>query len=748
MGLAQAKYATKVAFNGHGLSVDHGAYMGRHDIVYLQPPTLPGDAQFVGDGDLAASVWCPDGQIMLQINKTDIWSTETPPRQGYPEDWQLHSACRIRLVSDPSPFEETREFEQRLSLYGAQVQLHSEAPQGNTDVTVWVPSSGQVVCVQFKDTMLRNTPRRVELEPLRNAQPFAVNEYIGALEQLPDRRVAVVCRSLSPRHSIGWADRRTPQLQFESPRGVSYTLFIAVGITDRNGDPVKVAKARLEGAMRMGVEQLGVHHRLYWRNFWQKSFLHLSSPEEDADYFEHLWYLYLYQMGSAGRAFYPQISRGGLWMAGDAQREGGAAMRHREVTALYRPTFAANHLELTSPWFDTLQRMLGIVQRDTNAREGLEGARYPSATTQNGDTVEIPDLSDDPGEAAVGLEMAALYWWCWLHTMDRDFLRYRTYPMLRMTAAYWEARLTRSTQDGTGDFDRMIAHPRIAAALSTVLEALLVCVDELMEEEAPAELWRDMLAKIGTSLIPDPDSLDIRITAGDALSAVYPMGLVHTGHRDYTPAIRLFDRLRTECTGTPGSPAGVLAARLGMKSAIPEILDQQIQLFQTLQQGFLTNGTPGTATPRLDALAEFANALQEMCLQSHDGVLRIFPAVPKEWNGSFMLRAFGGFNVMAEQIDGRVLWVAVQSLTGERCRLANPWPDTARVQDGKIDLLRSAEPVLQFDTERGRVYVIDRLLNPLSRIPRERLGGRRRSGIARLGERRIGIPAPRKKIQI
>jgi hypothetical protein len=70
------------------------------------------------------------------------------------------------------------------------------------------------------------------------------------------------------------------------------------------------------------------------------------------------------------------------------------------------------------------------------------------------------------------------------------------------------------------------------------------------------------------------------------------------------------------------------------------------------------------------------------------------------------------------------------------------------VQDGKIDLLRSAEPVLQFDTERGRVYVIDRLLNPLSRIPRERLGGRRRSGIARLGERRIGIPAPRKKIQI
>jgi alpha-L-fucosidase 2 len=74
----------------------------------------------------------------------------------------------------------------------------------------------------------------------------------------------------------------------------------------------------------------------------------------------------------------------------------------------------------------------------------------------------------------------------------------------------------------------------------------------------------------------------------------------------------------------------------------------------------------------------FASAVQEMLIQSHTGVIVIFPAVPAGWeNASFRtLRAEGAFLVSAEREEGQTKKVEIISLKRGKCRLRNPFADS------------------------------------------------------------------------
>ena len=104
-----------------------------------------------------------------------------------------------------------------------------------------------------------------------------------------------------------------------------------------------------------------------------------------------------------------------------------------------------------------------------------------------------------------------------------------------------------------------------------------------------------------------------------------------------------------------------------------------------------------SVTPFLDAAGLNAFALQEILLQNYDGVIRIGPAVSTTWSAPFRLRAQQGFLVTA----GQVRLAEVESLHGEDCTLANPWPGECVVScDGETSL-RSADRTLSFPTGPG-----------------------------------------------
>ena len=106
----------------------------------------------------------------------------------------------------------------------------------------------------------------------------------------------------------------------------------------------------------------------------------------------------------------------------------------------------------------------------------------------------------------------------------------------------------------------------------------------------------------------------------------------------------------------------------------------------------------------------FAAGIQEMLMQSHTGVIRVFPAVPASWQDiSFRnLRAMGAFLVSAEQKGGKVQQITIYPEQGGICRIALPVSMLAKepsVTGNHGSITREGE-VLLIQTRKGEKIII------------------------------------------
>jgi len=70
------------------------------------------------------------------------------------------------------------------------------------------------------------------------------------------------------------------------------------------------------------------------------------------------------------------------------------------------------------------------------------------------------------------------------------------------------------------------------------------------------------------------------------------------------------------------------------------------------------------------------DAVQEMCMQSHGGLLQIFPAIPASWQEAAFkdLRAEGAFKVSAKREGGATTEVNVAATRDSVLKLKDPFP--------------------------------------------------------------------------
>ena len=98
--------------------------------------------------------------------------------------------------------------------------------------------------------------------------------------------------------------------------------------------------------------------------------------------------------------------------------------------------------------------------------------------------------------------------------------------------------------------------------------------------------------------------------------------------------------------------------------------------------------------------------IAEMLLQSHDGYIRILPALPRAWakKGSFKgLVARGAFEVDVTWENGTAKEITVTSKVGGTCAIRYP-----RIEEGMLQgaTAETEENLLRFDTEAGKSYRI------------------------------------------
>ena len=222
------------------------------------------------------------------------------------------------------------------------------------------------------------------------------------------------------------------------------------------------------------------------------------------------------------------------------------------------------------------------------------------------------------------------------------------------------------------------------ALLRWGLETLIATSDRLHIAEPDRARWNDVLARLAPFQIDPATGFMIGKDVPFAKShrhyshmfAVFPLFVVTPEQNpEMVPVI---ERSLRHFTGLVGDEcmfkftgASSLWAALGNGDEALRWLDRALAIQPkgptiTPNTLYSENGWPTFESP-----ISAARSLTDMLIQSHGGVIRVFPAMPSTWPDAafYQLRAEEGVLVSAVRKHGATTYVHIHSLAGEPCRV-------------------------------------------------------------------------------
>jgi hypothetical protein len=734
-------------------AADVVSYLHQDDIVYQRPSTDWVEGLPLGNGDVGALVSGSAGKEQtFYLDKTDVWYT-APDSTALGRSYV--GTVRICYRSGAG------RFAQRLSLGRAEVetrdgQFHSvarvdalhnrlevefRAPEAEIEVerkpvTLWVDrKSSYKNAERLFGSWSRVTPPAV-LQALRAEAAKAPHTQVDwgqggdscwFLHTAPNLRTAVMLQVSGA--DVVWQPSGDG-FRGKLTRGGLVRLQVALATSRENPDPLSRAKQILGPSDRAA-------HLEWWRQFWSRSWIELPDKLE-----ENLWYIGLYQQASCSRSD-QAVSFFGLWHPLDYRTWYDDYTTDAQVEMMWWQCFGSNHLELLYPSHRTFGRFVAdLVEHTPGAGMLLPHELLPEWA---GGAAFFTGANHHKGS---GPWYTMNFWWDYLYSGDREFLREVTYPLLRMTADYLSSALVKEAdgryhclnsqspeqentpRDNIYDWAMLISFYRAVIRASEVLD-----VDSSLRAE-----WRERLDHLfppptdGKTLWEAPNNPHPYRCHPVVMFPLYPTNAISYGSPLFESARRtvpvvtrlLGFRYEDRHAAIPdfqggiepnGFSSGILttnAARLGDRNLYERLLYGLIVRFHLKQNGLraLVDTRQSDEISRA-SLVEAANAhttaITESLLQSWDDHVRMFPCIGAKGRVRFAgLRSFGGFVISAEAVDGRLRWAQVKSLVDGTLRLALPPHDKVIVRSGSFRWMKSeaGEERLELACRAGSTYEI------------------------------------------
>jgi ligand-binding sensor domain-containing protein len=482
-----------------------------------------------------------------------------------------------------------------------------------------------------------------------------------------------------------------------APGETSIVVSAILGDLDVAGkDPLLSARDLVAGLDKEKITAQANAHRLWWRNFWNRSFIEI--PDKTIEQF---WYSSWYIMASCSRAGKVAPGLWGNWLTVDNPAWHGDFHLNYNFQAPFYGLYAANHADLTQPFYDAMNQSIPRGRRIA-AKRGWKGIHLPVSIGPWGMCPEGDD--SDWGQRSNTAYCAILFIWHWQHTRDKEWLRNTGYTFLRETALFWEDYLklekgpdgnaryvicNDSVHEGSGpDFNSIVSLAFVRALFTNMIPIS----ETLGEDESKRAKWRDIVDRLSDYPTQDRGGKTVfRYTEkGMAWNGGNTVGIQHIFPGgaiglDSDPKLLEISRNMIDAMGRwrdfNGSSSWYAAcARIGYN---PErILTELRGMYDrhSLPNKLLNFGGGGIEN------VSPAHAVTEMLLQSHEGVIRLFPCWPADQDANFgTLRAVGAFLISAELKGGHISGVKISSEKGADCIVMTPWPG------GNVRIIRNGK---------------------------------------------------------
>ena len=460
-------------------------------------------------------------------------------------------------------------------------------------------------------------------------------------------------------------------------------------------------------AIANGFNQELVNHSSWWKDFWSKS--GISLPDS---LLQKQWYLEMYKLGAATGNGAPPISLQAVWTADNGKLPPWKGDFHHDLNTQlsYWPAYSSNHLTQESGFIQWLEKNKPEFEKYTKQYYQVSGLNVPGVTTLTGKPMGgWIQYSFGP---TVSSWLAHHFYLHWRYSMDREFLEKEAYPWLKDVAQYLEEisvtgnaglrRLPLSSSPEIYNNSKEAWFTEMTnfdlGLVRWTFEKAAELAGELGNTEE-AQHWMTILSQ-WPAFDTDPES-GLTYVKGrpyneshrhfSHLIAFHPLGIIDmsNGEKDrqiINSTIATLDNVGPDWwCGYSYSWLGNIKARAfdGIGAA------EALKIFASdfcLKNSFHVNGDQSgsgkskfTYRPfTLEGNFAFAAGIQEMLIQSHTGVVRIFPAIPGEWQEVRFttLRTEGAFLISATMEKGEITAIDILSEKGGELKIYNPFKDS------------------------------------------------------------------------
>ncbi len=443
-------------------------------------------------------------------------------------------------------------------------------------------------------------------------------------------------------------------------------------------------------------------HIAWWENYWSRSAVSIPDAVLTKQY-----YLEMYKFGCVARSNTPPISLQAVWTADNGNLPPWKGDLHHDLNTelSYWPGYTGNHLDLTASFTNWLLKVKAENKRWTKQYFGVDGLNVPGVTTISGKPMGgWIQYSMSPTTAAW---LTQHFYWQWKYGMDEKFLNEKCRPYFDDVERYLsKIRVTdpvtqkyRLPLSSTPEYNNNSINAWFPNFTNYDLSVVKSFYRDYMEVlgkapgRNPAEIIKDSKRypamdtnQTGLTIAPG-QNLDESHRHHAHLMAIYPSALLNpTVTADkiiMDKSLRWLEQKGTrEWCGYSFGWAACLYAKAKEGENAAKMLTIFANNFVSVNSFHLNGDQRGgqysnfTYRPfTLEGNFAFAQGIHEMLIQSNNGYIEIFPAIPASWKDvSFKtLRTEGAFLVSATKDHGSIMEVTITAEAGGLMQLKLPF---------------------------------------------------------------------------
>ncbi len=636
----------------------------------------------LGNGRLGVLIYKEnDKALRFDVGRSDV--TDTRPH--YPDSMfteQLISRPRLPIgkfvLNTRGTILSSRI---KLDIFQAQAGGAITTSAGKIFLIAFVPTGEQVISVRLsgtggeKDVSWKWVPEKSVTPRLTNGRvkPETYNYVYNPDPIVKDTVGYGLCRQ----SLLNGGGYTTVWKQQDS----TLTIAVGYGPTPEDGS-TKQAFAQLENFRKKKLSDVLNTHRKWWSEYFKKSFVAVP----DARMQRYYW-LELYNLASATRKGEPMVDLMGPWFT--CNTPWPAIWWNLNTQLSYSSIFVTNHLETGRSLFDKLNSSVNTLinnvppewRNDAAAIGRITGYDLVAPLNQH-------DLRAGRFEPGNLTWMLFYYHRYFLYSQDTTELVRYIYPLLKRSVNYLVHLLK---PGGDGKLHLVKSHsPEYAdaedahyslSALRWGLRTLIETDSMLDRHDNDRNNWNYILNRLADYHVNETGYMigyDVALTSSHRhfshLMMIYP-------YRETDPddpsSKALMEKSIRHWLSMPSALAGYsYTGSASMYAYLREGDSAVKQLDRYLDRHAEVNGLYREAGPCFETPHSWVTAFAEMLLQSHKGVVSVFPATPSAWADlSFAdLRAEGAFLVDAVRAKGVTAMIRVKSEKGGPCIIETDIP--------------------------------------------------------------------------